>query len=120
MKRIKSPHSGKSLEETHGGELEAWAAAELDGFSGVAKVAGEFRGAKGVDRGGVAISRRVPRYAGDRDAFKRVAMSVLAPGRKLVIVKNGNRVDVDSADAEQLQVGLRALILESMKRRGAV
>lgn len=110
-----SPHSEKPLESVSGKELEAWAAQELDGFTGVSKKAdGSFEGTKNG-------KKPVPGYLRDKAEIKRLQASVLVGARKLILRDGSGAIKtVDEADADMLILALRALVLESMYKRGVV
>ena len=108
----KSPHSTKALEEVTGRELDAWVAAELDGYNGVSKRPdGNYQG----NKGGVKF---VPDYRNPA-AVKALAAN-LTGGRRLVLRTPTGAVNVDNATPDLCELANRALVLESMFKRGAV
>lgn len=108
----KSPHSDERLEDVSGRELDAWVAAELDGYTGVSKRGdGNYEGNKGG-------RRLVPDYR-NPSSVKQMA-GKLTGGKRLVLMINGSAVNVDDAGVEMCELASRALILESLKRRGAI
>ena len=108
----KSPHSTKALEEVTGRELDAWVAAELDGYNGVSKRPdGNYEG----NKGGLKV---VPEYR--NPAAVKALAAKLTGGRRLVISTPAGFVPVDNATADQCALANRALVLESMFKRGVV
>ena len=110
----KSPHSAKELADVDGRELDAWVAQEIDGYNGVSKRAdGDYDGNKGG-------RRLVPDYM-NPNAVKALAANVLTNGRRLVMSDSSKGVfSIDSANVEECATANRALVLESMFKRGAV
>lgn len=108
----RSPHSVKSLGDVSGRELDAWVAQELDGYNGVGRRPdGDFEGVK-------AGRRLVPDYR-TPTAVRRLAEN-LTSGRRLVLSDSSVIIDIDNATPEQCELANRAMVLESMNRRGAV
>lgn len=110
----KSPHSDDGLADVSGPELDGWAAQEIDGFANVSRgPSGRFQGRKG---GGAP--RDVPAYAESRAELSRLAGAVLTPGRSLQLRENGRPVSLDDAGQAMRSAALRALVLESLRKRG--
>lgn len=112
LKGPKSPYSDDALHDASGRELDAWVASELDGFRGVSKRQdGSYEGSKGG-------RRPIPEYRTTAEV-KRLA-NQLTDGRRLVLSFNGKTVSIDDAGPDMCELANRALILESMKKRGAI
>lgn len=110
--KVKSPHSTKDLSEVTGRELDAWVAQELDGYTGVSRRPdGDFDGTKGG-------KRLIPSYRSP-SSVKALAAN-LTGGRRLVLRSPTGFVVVDNADAAMCDLANKALILESLRKRGAV
>lgn len=111
-KKPKSPYSTKTLNEMSGRELDAWVAAELDGYSGVTKRPdGNYQG----NKAGVKI---VPDYR--NPAAVKALASKLTGGRRLVLYAPTGAVNIDNATMEQCDLANKALVLESLFKRGVV
>lgn len=109
----RSPHSEDRLEDVIGRELDAWVAAELGGYSTVRRRPdGDYDGATAGQR------KSVPNYCSP-DAVRALA-GRLTNGRRLVLRSPSGVVNIDNASTEQCELANRALVLESMKNRGAV
>lgn len=111
-KEPKSPHSERTLGDVGGRELDAWVAAELDGYASVSKRAdGNYEGTKGG-------RRLVPNY---RSPAAVAALAAnLTGGRRLVLSVPSGLVAIANATPEQCELANRALVLESMRKRGVV
>ena len=106
-----SPLLDESLAEATGEDLEAWVAVEIDGFKDVKRVGSKWRGKhKGTDK-------PVPAYRGQ---IAVLSQQVLEQGRKLVLSGPSGEISLNEASTALLEAALRALILESMRLRGAI